>query len=265
MTWDPAQYRKFAAERAQPFWDLAALIERDAPIRTAVDLGCGSGELTAELAKQLDGGSGELAMLGVDSSAEMLADAAQHSEARVSFAQGDIGEWSGAGDHDLVFANASLQWVPDHRTVLGRWTAALAPGGQLAVQMPSNADHASHLIAAEVATREPFASAMEGGIPADQVAANVVPPELYAVLLHDLGFERQHVRLQVYGHLLDSTAEVAEWVRGTTLTRFFARLPAELHDSFVDTYRNRLLETLGDHAPYFYPFKRILFWGRLPG
>ena len=47
--WDPAQYEKFAAERAQPFWDLAALLE-DRPIRRAVDLGCGTGELTAALA-----------------------------------------------------------------------------------------------------------------------------------------------------------------------------------------------------------------------
>ena len=71
------------------------------------------------------------------------------------------------------------------------------------------------------------------------------------------------VRLQVYGHLLESTAEVVEWVRGTTLTRFFKRLPPELHEPFVDAYRHALLALLGEHTPYFYPFKRILMWGRL--
>jgi len=41
-------------------------------------------------------------------------------------------------------------------------------------------------------------------------------------------------------------------------------LPGELYGEFVDRYRQRLLDRLGDHSPYFYTFKRLLFWGRLP-
>jgi trans-aconitate 2-methyltransferase len=256
MAWDPTQYRRFAAERAQPFWDLAALVENDAPIHRAVDLGCGSGELTVELGERL--GIGRLA--GIDSSESMLAETPKDRD--VTFALGDITGWTSAGDHDLVFANASLQWVPDHPTVLARWTNALGPGGQLAVQVPANADHQSHLIAAEVGASEPFAAAMGGTVPPDQVAANVLRPEDYAVLLHDLGFARQHVRLSVYGHVLDDTAAVADWVRGTSLTRFFAVLPTELHEQFFATYRERLVSLLGARSPYFYPFKRILMWAR---
>jgi trans-aconitate 2-methyltransferase len=257
--WDPAQYRRFAAERAQPFWDLVALVGRDRPIACAVDLGCGDGALTAAVADAL----GVEAMVGVDESPAMLAAAGGHATGRVRFEPGDIGTWDGGGERfDLVLANASLHWVADHRRVLRRWTAALAPGGQLAVQVPANADHASHVVATEVAGKEPFASAFGGPPPPDPVAANVLPPEAYAVLLHDLGFVEQTVRLQVYGHVLESTAAVVEWVRGTSLTRFFARLPAELHEPFVDAYRGALLARLGDHAPFFYPFKRILMWGR---
>jgi trans-aconitate 2-methyltransferase len=128
--------------------------------------------------------------------------------------------------------------------------------------VPTNADHPSHLLAAEVAATEPFASAFDGPPPPDQVAANVLRPQDYAELFHELGFADQVVRLEVYGHVLDSTAAVVEWVRGTTLTRFFKRLPAELHEPFVDAYRRALLARLGERAPYFYPFKRILMWGR---
>ena len=263
VDWDPGQYRKFAAERARPFWDLVGLIATDRPVGRAVDLGCGDGELTSQVADRL--GIGE--MVGIDDSPAMLSDAAPHGRAGVRFELGDIGEWGvdgtcGGGDHDLVLANASLQWVPDHPRVLTRWAAALAPHGQIAVQVPTNADHPSHLLAAEVAATEPFASAFDGSPPPDQVAANVLVPEDYATLLHDLGFAEQTVRLQVYGHVLGSTAAVVEWVRGTTLTRFFKRLPPELHEPFVDAYRRVLLARLGDHAPYFYPFKRILMWGR---
>jgi trans-aconitate 2-methyltransferase len=266
VDWDPAQYRKFAAERSQPFWDLVGLVATDRPIGRAVDLGCGDGDLTAQAADRL--GIGE--MLGVDDSPAMLADAAQYARPGVRFELGDIGAWGvddstgePAGDrYDLVLANASLHWVPAHPRVLARWAAALAPGGQLAVQVPTNADHPSHLLAAEVAATEPFASAFDGSLPPDQVAANVLLPEDYATLLYELGFAEQIVRLQVYGHVLDSTASVVEWVRGTTLTRFFKRLPFELHEPFVDAYRRALLARLGERAPYFYPFKRILMLGR---
>jgi len=86
----------------------------------------------------------------------------------------------------------------------------------------------------------------------------------YAILLDHLGAARQHVRMQVYGHALGHSAEVVEWVKGTALTRFRRALPNELYERFVDEYRRRLLAAIGDTAPYFYPFRRILFWGRKP-
>jgi trans-aconitate 2-methyltransferase len=256
--WDSGQYLKFAAERARPFWDLAALVERDRPIRRAVDLGCGTGDLTAALGAEL----GVEQMVGVDSSPAMLAEADTRAARGLRFERGDIAGWTGDGDLDLVFSNAALQWVPDHVAVVTRWWAALRPGGQLAVQIPANAGHPSHRVAAEVAATEPFRSALGGTPPEDPVAVNVLDPVQYSILLDHLGAARQHVRLQVYGHALASSADVVEWVKGTTLTRFQRLLPADLFDRFVEEYRRRLLVAIGDTAPYFYPFKRILFWGR---
>jgi trans-aconitate 2-methyltransferase len=253
--WDPGQYDKFAAERAQPFWDLVGLLE-DGPIGRAVDLGCGTGELTAALAAARH----VTEMTGVDSSRAMLGVAQEYDGPGVRFREADIGSWSSGGDHDLVFANASLQWVPDHPAVVARWWAALRPGGQLAVQVPTNADHPSHRIAAEVAASEPFRTAIGGPPPADVVRANVLLPEQYAILLDHLGAARQHVRMQVYGHVLDRSSDVVEWVRGTSLTRFSRLMPPDAFEAFVDEYRRRLLLAIGDAAPYFYPFKRILFW-----
>jgi len=243
MTWDPGQYNRFAAEREQPFWDLAALVEPVAGMHV-VDLGCGDGRLTVTLHERL----GAASTLGIDSSPSMLA-AAPTDVPGVTFTPGDIGTWIG-DRYDLVFANASLQWVPDHERVLTRWRDSLSPGGQLAVQVPANADHPSHTVLAEMAPEVP-----------DPVATNVLPPARYAELLHDLGFAEQHVRLQVYGHVLASSADVVEWVKGTSLTRFGDR---GRDPAFVDEYRRRLLAVIGERGPYFYGFKRILLWGRLP-
>ncbi len=125
--------------------------------------------------------------------------------------------------------------------------------------MPANADHPSHLVAREVS-----AELLGSEAPPDPVAENVLPPEEYAELLDELGFERQHVRLQVYAHRLGSSADVVEWVKGTSLTRFKSAFDAAGYEEFLTEYRRRLLRRIGERSPYLYPFKRILMWGRLP-
>jgi len=225
------------------------------PVRSArlVDLGCGDGRLTAALHERLHAGR----TLGVDSSAAMLAHASAHASESVSFREADIGAWRSDGEQ-IVFSNAALQWVADHPGVLRRWSAGLRSAGQLAVQIPANADHTSHAVARELA-RDWLGSEA----PPDPVAEHVLAPEAYSELLDELGFERQHVRLQIYPHRLESSAEVVEWVKGTSLTRFKAILDPADYERFVDEYRSRLLAALGDRSPYLYTFKRILFWGRL--
>jgi trans-aconitate 2-methyltransferase len=253
--WNPEQYDRFKAERTAPFRDLLAMVTPVVGGRV-VDLGCGTGELT----DQLHLATRSAYTLGLDSSAAMLAKA--RSSPRLEFREGDIGTFSADRPFDIVFSNAALQWVPRHRELLSRLAALVADGGQLAVQMPTNSDHPSHLVATDVASEEPFASAFDGGAPPDPVRTNVLKPEQYAELLDELGFTEQHVRLQVYGHHLESADAVVEWVKGTTLTRFRERLPADLYDTFVERYRDALVSVLGDRRPYFYAFKRILFWGR---
>jgi trans-aconitate 2-methyltransferase len=249
--WDPAQYNRFAHEREQPFWDLAHLVTAT-PSPVVADLGCGDGRLTARLADALSADS----VLGVDSSSAMIAAAGEHARDNVRFERDDIGSWSRPGAFDVVFANASLQWVPDHATVLARWSDSLRAGGQLAVQVPANADHPSHLVAAELAGE------LLSHPPPDVVAENVLTPVEYATILDELGFDEQHVRLSVYAHHLASTEDVVEWVKGTTLTRFKEPLGEDGWRDFVDLYRIRLVAELGDWSPYFYPFKRILMWAR---
>jgi trans-aconitate 2-methyltransferase len=254
-SWDPAQYRRFAAERAQPFHDLLDKLG-DRPVRRAVDLGCGPGELTVVAAERL----GVERMTGIDHSPAMLAAAAELVSERVAFEVGDISAWTSDADHDLVLAAASLQWVPDHREVLTRWVAALAPGGRLAVQVPANAHAPAHVVAARVAASDPHRAAFgPTGPPPDPVAANVLAPDEYARILHDLGCVDIDVDLHVYPHVLPSTRDVVEWVKGTTLTRFEAVMTADAYAAFLRDYEHELLDEIGDTAPCFFPFSRILF------
>jgi trans-aconitate 2-methyltransferase len=258
--WDPDQYRRFAEERAQPFHDLLALV-RPGSMHLAVDLGCGSGELTALAAQHLSVES----MLGIDNDAAMLASAAAHQSPAVRFKSGDLASWTSTADHDLIIANASLQWVPNHIDVLARWTDALRPGGQLAVQVPANGDAPTHTVAVEVASSEKYRHAFgDVGPPPDPVATNVLHPRDYARALYDLGYVEQSVTLRVYPHVLPSSAHAVEWVKGTMLTRFKRVLSPDRYTEFVDDYSTALLETIGDESPHFFAFARILMWARRP-
>ena len=253
-TWDPERYGRFAAERAAPFHDLLSLV-RPVPGGRVVDLGCGGGELTAQLHRRLEAAE----TLGLDSSPAMLERAAGLAGGGLRFELGDIAGFA-EGGWDVVFSNAALHWLPDQAGLLGRLVACLNPGGQLAVQMPANHDHPSHVVATEVAGAEPFRSALGGYRRESPVRA----PEWYAELLDRLGLAAQHVRLQVYLHHLAARDEVVEWVRGTLLTDYQSRMPEELFEEFLAAYRRRLLPRLSDTRPYRYPFKRLLFWGRRP-
>jgi len=255
--WNPDQYSKFAAERSKPFFDLLAMVA-PVPGGSAIDLGCGNGELTVRLHEL----SRAATTVGVDSSEAMLAKARPLAGNGLRFESGDIGEFDAENSFDVVLANASLHWVADHPRLLRRLAIALRAGGQLAVQVPANYDHPSHTLATEVAREGRFAEY----VPDDStISSPVCAPEQYAEILYEIGFADQQVRLQVYGHQLASTAEVAEWTKGTTLLRFQKLLPAELFELFLERYRERLHEVLGYESPYFYTFKRVLFWARLPG
>lgn len=253
--WNPEQYERFRDERSQPFFDLLELVV-PVPGGRVIDLGCGTGTLTRVLHERTQAGE----TLGIDSSPAMLARAAEVAGGGLSFMAADIGEFSSERPFDLVFSNAALQWLPDHPGLLRRLARLVAPGGQLAFQVPANADHPSHLLAHAVAREEPFATAL-GGYARDWP---VLAPEAYAALLDTLGFERVHVRLQVHLHRLASSDEVVEWVRGTLLTDYERRMSAELWAAYLERYRARLREAIGQQAPYLYTFKRILVTARLP-
>jgi trans-aconitate 2-methyltransferase len=252
-TWNPTQYERFRSEREQPFHDLVALITRR-PAARVIDLGCGTGLLTAALHREL----AATETIGVDSSEAMLDRARTLEDEGLTFERGDISHLEVTAPFDVVFSNAALQWVGDHHTLFARLAELLVPGGELAVQVPANFDHVSHTLAADIAHEQPFAAAMQGY----SRNFSVLLPEEYATLLYQLGFVAQSVRLEVYGHVLESTDAVVEWVRGTLLTDYESRMPAEMYQEFVARYRERLNAALGHQRPYFYPFKRILLWGR---
>lgn len=143
----------------------------------------------------------------------------------------------------------------------------LRPGGQLAVQVPSNHDHPSHRLLAETARKEPFAGALHGWTRQGSAPVGRQSPVLgiveYAELLFGLGARQITAFEKIYPVVLDGADGVLDWVSGTALVPYLERLPMELQDPFREAYRARLWREWPG-GPVFYAFKRTLFSAHKP-
>ncbi len=249
-TWNPGQYVKFSQERDQPFYDLMHLV-KPKPDMHVVDLGCGTGVLTKVLHQTLKAKE----TLGIDASAAMLQGGQGLVVPGLAFEQITIETYTPKRPLDLIFSNAALQWLPGHRDLIAKLATYLAPHGQLAIQMPANFDAPTHVIARELALEEPYRAYLGEGL-----TRHVLSAEEYAQLLYDLGFKQQHVRLQVYPPVMESSEAIVEWVKGSLLTYYQRYLPSDLFATFLSTYSERLHHHYGDQRPLFFPFKRLLLW-----
>src|SRR3954470_6455108 len=150
--WNPALYTRFEDERTRPARGLLARVPLSAA-QHVIDLGCGPGNSTELLVRRFP----QASVVGTDTSEAMLQSARERLP-DCRFEQSDVSSWQSEVPPELIFANAVLQWVPDHASLLPRLLSALAVGGVLALQMPDNLDEPSHRLMREVATEGPWAS-----------------------------------------------------------------------------------------------------------
>jgi trans-aconitate 2-methyltransferase len=125
----------------------------------ALDAGCGSGRVSAELLERLPRGS----LLAVDGSAAMVAKARERLGDRASYLVADLAQLEVDERVDLVFSTATFHWILDHDALFSRLWAALRPGGRLVAQCGGEGNVARHAkVIATVVARPEFASHFEG-------------------------------------------------------------------------------------------------------
>ena len=263
VTWDSAQYLRFRNERTQPSRDLAMQLPPDGgTVRRVLDIGCGPGNSTAVLRERYP----HAEILGVDSSPEMI-EAARKAHPDIDFALCDVSVESGKagdilgladlpGDFDVVFSNACIQWVPNHRRLIPRLLGRLHKGGVLAVQTPMNYEEPIHRIIGEIVHSPAYADRL----PQQREFYNLTPPE-YWELLHTCAASFRMWKT-TYMHTLPSHEAIMDWYRGTGLRPYLQALAT---DEERRTFESEVFARVREEYPVrsdgsiIFPFPRFFF------
>jgi trans-aconitate 2-methyltransferase len=249
--WNPTEYLRFEAERTRPARDLASRIDLAEP-GNVIDIGCGPGNSTLVLSERWPSS----AILGIDSSPAMI------EKARKDYPDGnwtvaDASAFEARGSYDVVFSNATIQWIPDHGKLVPRLFDALRPGGALAVQIPAFTKMPVHEAIRAVAESDGWRAATKGC--AD------------GFTFRDLGYyydllcpcaSRIDAWETLYSHVLPSRLAIVDFVRSTGLRPYLDALrdDAEREDFLAD-----LAVEVGKAYPeradgkVLFPFDRLFF------
>jgi trans-aconitate 2-methyltransferase len=228
--WRPEDYLRFGDERSRPARDLVAGIPLKAP-ELVYDLGCGPGNSTALLYEAYP----QAKLVGLDTSKTMLAKA-RKDLLQIQFIEADISAWPGEPDADLLYANASFHWVPDHVSVMLRLLKGLKAGGVLALQMPDNMGEPSHQLMCEIAEAGPWAKALRHAAGSREIIRT--PNEYYTLLKpHCRSLDIWHT---AYTHVLDGVQGIVDFFSTTGLRPYLDPLDKALRGKFIDAYRANL-------------------------
>ncbi len=253
MVWNPTVYMTYADERTRPAVELLSRVQHNNPSRV-IDLGCGPGNSTAALAARWPHAHLE----GLDSSPEMLMQA-RKSGLQTEWIHADIATWSASEKYDVIFSNATLQWLGDHHRLLMRLMSFIEPGGTLAFQVPHNMDAPSHALMREAAASGPWGPKLKN---VREVA--VLQPAEYFDILNACGAEVDIWETE-YLHVLDGEDAVYNWVSGTGLRPFVQALEGGERDAFIGDYKERLNKAYQRRSDgkTFFPFRRLFAIARL--
>jgi trans-aconitate 2-methyltransferase len=248
MTWNADQYLKYAQPRLRPALDLLNRIGSADP-KQVYDLGCGAGNVTRMLLERWPGAS----ITGIDDSAEMLAHAATQAGG-IHWVNQNIAAWKPDRRADVIYSNAALHWLPNHRELFPALVGHLAPGGVLAVQMPRNFSAPSHLLVAETVHAGSWRRKLEHLVG----PAPVADPPFYYELLAPLAGSID-IWESEYLQVLQGPDPVKEWVKGSWLKQFLDCLDVSERSAFETDYAQRLRVAYPPQASgeTLFPFRRL--------
>ena len=253
MPWNPDIYNQFKNIRFKPSFDLMELIQ-DQPKMQAIDLGCGTGEQTRILSERFSDAS----FLGIDSSAEMLAQSKALEQKGLHFRIGTVETvLDESKTWDLVFSNAALQWSENHSELFLKIISKINQGGQLAVQIPCQNDNALNKIVFQLSEEEPYKTWLNGW----NRPSPVLEIDEYAQILFENGLSDLQISQRIYPIIAENHDTLFNFISGSALIPYMERLNQEQQQVFANAFKEKIAQSF-PKLPALYAFKRILLYGR---
>jgi trans-aconitate 2-methyltransferase len=249
--WNPDLYLKFDKERIQPSIDLVSRIKIDNPSRI-IDIGCGPGNSTQVLFQAWP----DSTITGVDNSPAMI-EKAKKDYPNQNWEILDAGKDEIQGTFDIVFSNATIQWIPNHADLLKKLHGILNEKGLIAIQIPLFWDMPIGKAIIKTAGENRWDSATKG------------VNELFTIHNYSYYFDQLsqlYCSVDIwetsYMHIMDSHFSILEMIRSTGLRPYLDRLETEKEKK--DFEEQVLIEINKDYpeqknGKVIFPFKRLFF------
>jgi trans-aconitate 2-methyltransferase len=249
-TWSASQYIKFEQERNRPIMDLITQIPT-IEVNKAIDIGCGPGNSTELLATYFPKAK---SISGIDSSADMIK-AARERMPDIHFEISDISNWEEKNLYDIILANASLQWVPDHKILFPSLIQKLNKNGSLAVQMPDNLNEPTHVLMRKTASEGTWASKLKDRSKRTKRES----ADWYYQLLKDKASTLNIWRTTYFHPLPGGHQAIIEWLKGTGLRPFLTPLDQNEQSKFLEKYTAEIAKVyrVYDNGNVLLPFPRL--------
>jgi trans-aconitate 2-methyltransferase len=237
FTWNAADYHR--SSPAQQLWAQELIAKLGLSGNECVlDIGCGDGKITAEIARSLPQGI----VTGVDSSADMIRFARNHFSPNdypnLSFRNADARSLPFHEEFDMVFSNAALHWICDHMPVLAGINRSLKPGGRMVIQMGGKGNAADMFDALEVLLEDPSWGRYFTGF---SFTFGFFSDTGYRTWLTSAGLEPLRVELIPKDMTYASRQDFAAWIR-TTWLPWMSRLPEHTRPAFIEALIDQYLK-----------------------
>lgn len=228
-SWDPKFYSSNSS--AQKNWGLELLAKfHFRGNERILDVGCGDGKLSAEIARNLPEGS----VLGIDLSEDMITFARNHYPEdkfqNLSFMQRDASELTFDSEFDVVFSNAVLHWIKAPRTALKGFWKSLKPEGVFLAQFGGRGNAAEVIkIADSMLEDEKWSSYFRNFV----FPYGFYGPEEYGKWLKDAGFSVKRLEMHSKDMALEGEKGLSAWIASTWLP-YIQQVPEESKEDFIN-------------------------------
>lgn len=248
--WNPELYLKFRNERTQASTDLVSRINVDSP-GSIIDIGCGPGNSTQVLAGRWPGSR----ITGLDNSPSMIEKAKMDYPSQ-EWILADVMDIVPSVKYDLVFSNATIQWIPGHKKLIESLWGIVNARGALAVQIPL-----FRMMPVHDAIEQAAASGWAHETRGVSELFTCHNPGFYYDVLASLSVSVD-MWVTDYFHVMGSHSDIVDMMKSTGMKPYLERLESEKAKL---EFESAVTRNINDAYPaqengrVLFPFKRLFF------